>query len=164
MTTTRPAVERQHPPDALLRLVNPMMRWLIARGRFGDQLLMLHYLGRKTGRRYDVPAGYHMIDGTVGVFTNSGWRHNFVGGRDIEVTLRGRREPARAVLVNRPAEIAKLYDRLISELGVKRAARRLGLRLNVDRAPTQSELEHAARRSGLSMVRIDRAPGNDDGP
>jgi hypothetical protein len=78
---TKPAVERVHPPDALFRLLNRVMRPLIARGHFQDQLLLLHYVGRRSGRRFDVPAGYHMIDGVPSVLTSSGWRHNFAGGR-----------------------------------------------------------------------------------
>lgn len=84
---TRPAVGRVHPPDALFRLLNRVMRPLIARGHFQDQLLLFHYVGRRSGRRFDVPAGYHMIDGVPSVLTSSGWRHNFAGGREIEVTL-----------------------------------------------------------------------------
>ena len=68
------------------------MRRLIASGRFKDQLLILHYVGRRTGRQFDVPAGCHIIDGIPSVLTSSGWRRNFAGGRDIEVTLRGARD------------------------------------------------------------------------
>jgi hypothetical protein len=150
----RPAVERVHPPDALLRLINPLMRRLIARGRFGDQLLLLDYVGRRSGRQFDVPAGYRMIDGVVSVLTNSGWRHNFAGGRDLEVTMHGRRRPAHAVLVDDPREVTAVYQRLIKEMGIKQARRRLGLRFNVDREPTGSELHEAIERSGLSIVRI----------
>jgi hypothetical protein len=103
----RPAVERQHPPDALLRLINPLMR---------------------------------------------------SGGRDIEVTLRGQRPPAQALLIDDSREVAAVYGRLISEFGVKQAHRRLGLRFNVDRAPTESELREAIERSGLSIVRIYEQP------
>jgi hypothetical protein len=154
----RPAVERQHPPDALLRLINPLMRRLITRGRFGDQFVILHYVGRKSGRQFDVPAGYHLIDGVVSVLTSSGWRHNFADGRDIEVTLRGQRPPAQALLIDDSREVAAVYGRLISEFGVKQAHRRLGLRFNVDRAPTESELREAIERSGLSIVRIYEQP------
>jgi hypothetical protein len=158
---TRPPVERVHPPDALLRIINPLMRRLIARGRFGHQLLLLHYVGRRSGRRFDVPAGYSVIDGVVSVLTNSGWRHNFAGGRDIEVTLHGRRRPAHAVLVDDPQEVTDVYMRLIDELGIKQARRRLGLRFNVDRVPTRSELQEAIQRSGLSIVRIhDQKPAH----
>jgi hypothetical protein len=137
-----------------MRSVNPMMRRLVERGRFGNQLLVLHYTGRRTGRRFDVPAGYHMIDGVVSVLTNSGWRHNFAGGKDIEVTLHGRRQPARAVLIDRPDSVAAVYERLVGELGVRQAERRLGIRINLDRAPTLDELRDAVQRSKLSIVQI----------
>jgi hypothetical protein len=117
---TRPPVERVHPPHALLRMINPLMRRLIARGRFGHQLLLLHYVGRRSGRRFDVPAGYSVIDGVVSVLTSSGWRHNFAGGRDIEVTMHGRRRPAHAVLIDDPHEVTDVYMRLIDELGINK--------------------------------------------
>jgi hypothetical protein len=137
-----------------MRLVNPLMRRLIAHGRFGDQLLLLHYVGHKSGRQFDVPAGYHIVDGVTSVFTNSSWRHNFAGGRDIEVTLDGQRRPAHAVLADDPQEVAKIYERLISDLGMKQTARRFGVRFNIDRPPTLSELLEAIQRSCLSIVRI----------
>jgi hypothetical protein len=151
---TRPAVERVHPPDALFRLLNQVVRPMIARGRFQDQLLLLHYVGRRSGRRFDVPAGYHLIDGVPSVLTSSGWRHNFAGGREIEVTLRGERRPAYAVLVDEPGEVTGVYRRLIDKWGRKQARRRLGLRFNVDRVPSAAELRSAIEQSGLSIVRI----------
>jgi hypothetical protein len=104
-----------HPPDALFRLLNRVMRPLIVRGHFQDQLLLLHYMGRRSGRRFDVPTGYHMIDGVPSVLTSSGWRHNFAGGREIEVTLRGERRPAYAALVDEPGEVTGVYQRLIDK-------------------------------------------------
>lgn len=154
VATDKPAVERRPPPTALMRLINPLMRRLVGRGRAGNQILLLHYVGRRSGRHFDVPAGYHLIGGVVSVFTNSGWRHNFAGGRNIEVTLRGVRQPAQAALCDDPDEVAEIYERLIEDLGTDRAARRLGLRFNVDRAPTRDELTDGIRRSGLSIVRI----------
>jgi hypothetical protein len=155
LTRSRPAVERRRPPRLLVRLFNPLIRRLVARGVAADQVLVLHYAGRKTGRRFDVPAGYHMIDGFPTVLTNSGWRHNFAGGRELQVTLHGRRQPARAVLIDDPDQVAAVYQRLIDKFGRKRARRRLGMRINVDRDPTRAELREAVERAGLSMVRIE---------
>jgi hypothetical protein len=151
----KPAVERVHPPNSLMRLVNPITRRLIAAGRMGEQVLLLHYRGHKSGRNFDVPAGYIDIDGVPSVLTNSGWRHNFRGGRDIEVTIRGHRRPARAILVDDPDVVAATYQRLIDEIGVKGAQRRLGVRINMDRPPTQDELREMVERSGLSICRIE---------
>jgi hypothetical protein len=62
--------------------------------------------------------------------------------------------PAHAVLVDDPHEVTDVYMRLIDELGIKQARRRLVLRFNLDRVPTRSELPKAIQRSGLSIVRI----------
>jgi hypothetical protein len=137
-----------------MRLVNPVVRALVRRGRGGGQLLVLHYTGRRSGRRFDVPAGYHVVDGVVSVLTNSRWRHNFAGTRQIEVTLDGRRRPATAHLVDDPDRVAGTYLGLIGELGPSAAQRRLGIRINVDREPTQAELRDAVVRSGLSVVQV----------
>jgi hypothetical protein len=154
MSQNHPAVERRHPPDALMRVANPVARWLIGRGRAGGQLLMLHYRGRRTGRRYDVPAGYHLIDGAPSVLTNSGWRHNFAGGADSELTIHGKRRPAHASLIDGPDQVAAVYDAMIGELGLRGAQRRLGIRINLDRPPTRTELRDAIQRCGLSIVRL----------
>lgn len=137
-----------------MRVVNPIMRRLVARGVARDQLMVLHYTGRRSGNRYDTPAGYQLIDDTPTVFTNSGWRHNFAGGRAIEVTYRGRRQPARAVLVDDPDEVAAVFLRRIQELGLPAARRRLGIRINVGRLPTAQEVREVMETSGLSMIRL----------
>jgi hypothetical protein len=151
----RPAVERRHPPTALVRLVNPLVRRLVRRGVAADQLLVLHYVGRRSGRRYDVPAGYHVIGDVPTVLTNSPWRRNFAGGRRIEVTYRGARRAAEATLVEEVETVTQVYADLFDVMGWKAAQRRLGLRVNVNRAPTRGEIARAVRDSGLSLVRLD---------
>lgn len=110
-------------------------------------------MGRRSGRRFDVPAGYHLIDGVVSVFTDSPWRHNFAGARH-RIHPEGVRQPAHLTLCDDPDGVADIDRRLINELGTDRAARRLGLRFNVDCAPTRDELRESMERSGLSIVRI----------
>lgn len=156
-TSSKPAVERTHPPDWLMRVVNPLMRRLIRRGwgRIGEQLAILEFPGRRTGTAYAVPVGYRDIDGRGAVLTNSAWRHNFAGGADATVVRHGKRRPVRAELVDDPAAVAAVYDKLIGEIGWRKAGRQLGVRINVDRRPTLDELEDAVRRSGLSVICLD---------
>lgn len=74
-TTTRPAVERAQPPDAVFNtLVNPVIRRLLT-SRFhaavSGRVLLLEYRGRRNGRTYRTPAGYREIDGRLALLTNS---------------------------------------------------------------------------------------------
>jgi len=92
MTTQPELIERIHPPRALMRMVNPLMRFLSQRiAAVRDFVIVLHYRGRRSGRHYDLPVGYRLIDGRIILLTNSGWRHNFREGSRIEVTYHGRR-------------------------------------------------------------------------
>ena len=159
----RPAVERVKPPDGPFRLINPVMRWVLSTprraGRVGDQLLLLHLTGRKSGRVLDIPVGYRPAeDGRLLVMTNSLWRVNLRGTDDLDVTLRGVRMPAHAELVEDPELVATAYQRLINQVGHAKAGRRLGIRINVDRAPTHAELAEAAGREGLSVIYLAPTP------
>ena len=156
-TDTRPAVERAHPPKWLMPLINPVMRWLIDKGRFAGRLLLLEFDGRRSGRRFRIPVGYRYLDGRRVVLTNSGWRHNLEHGADISVVQGGTRMPVHAELDADPGAVAAVYDRIIGDIGWQRAGRQLGIRINVDRRPTRTELEDLARRSGLSVVWLDDA-------
>jgi deazaflavin-dependent oxidoreductase (nitroreductase family) len=159
-TQNRPAVQRVRPPKAPYLVVNRIIRWLLSTpGRakgIGQQLLLLHVTGRKSGRRLVFPVAYRDAgDGRLLVLTNSPWRVNLRDRPDVAVTLLGRQRPARAQLVEDPDAVAEVYRSLIEAAGHAKAGRRMGIRINVPRTPTHAELADAARRDGLSVVYLD---------
>lgn len=158
----RPAVEAAHPPRALIRLANPVMRWLLASprraGRAADELLVLHVTGRRSGRRYDVPVGYRQLpDGRLVVVTDALWRVNLRDRSGVEVTLRGERRQARAELVEDPDAASDAYARLIDRQHPRASARRVGLRLAEERVPRHEDLADAVRREHLCVIYLDVA-------
>lgn len=155
-----PAVDVAHPPAALMTLVNPVVRWMLESprrmGGAGDELLVLHVTGRRSGRTYDVPVGYRPgEDGRLVVVTDATWRLNLRDHPDVEVTLRGARRPARAELVEDPDAVAGMYRGLVDPAHPRSSARRLGLRLAEDRVPEQGELAAVAGREHLSTILLD---------
>ena len=162
MATNRPhPVERVHPPDWLLRyFVNPVLRRVLSKGRgkLGESVLLLRFSGRRSGKLYEIPVGYRTIDGRMALLTSSGWRFNFQGGADVEVTLAGERKRARATLLDDPHQVAAIYGRLIDEVGLSNV-NRLGIKIYVDRIPTREELTDMIERSGLSVVWVDLYSG-----
>jgi hypothetical protein len=161
-TDERPAVEWVKPPEAIVRVANPIMRWLLEsplHGLVDKNFLLLRFRGHKTGRAYTVVAGRRTIDGRPGVLTNSGWRLNFRGRASVEVTLEGERWRGRAELVEDPEKVARYCTNLIEESGHERAGRRKGIRINVDRMPTHEELVDAIERSNLSLIAIHLGEG-----
>ena len=162
-TSAPRAVERAIPPALMVRVGNPVLTWLLSGRRrsakVGQDLLILHVTGRRTGRVYSTPVSYQrQPDGRLLVLTSSTWRVNLRGRpTPVEHTLLGERIPATAELEERPAVVAEVYERLIEKFGLARAGRRLGIRINLDRAPTRDELAEASRREHLSVVHLDLA-------
>ena len=137
-----------------MRLVNPLVRRLVAAGRAGDELMVLHVTGRRTGRSYDVPVGAREVDGSLCVFTSSPWRHNVRSGGVVQVSRRGRRETLPVELVDDPHEVARILARLIERNGPAWARRALGVRVNVPRNPTTAELQAMVEGCGFSVLRL----------
>jgi hypothetical protein len=154
MTST---VKRSVPPPALVKMGNPVVRLFLGsplHGVLDGSFLVLHLNGRKTGRRYDIPVGYVDMEGKLAVVTVAGWRVNLRGGAGVEVTLRGRRRPAHALLEEDAAAVAVSYQAMIDRLGWKKAQRQLGISLPGGRAPALLALSDAAGEYGWSVITL----------
>lgn len=141
-----------------MKLINPLSRSLLKRGKaesMAQHVGVLRFRGRRTGREFELPAGVRTVRGRLATLTNSSWRVNFRGGHDLELIYQGETRRAHGTLLEDPDEVAEIYDELISEVGVGEAGRRLGIRVNVDRAPTRDELRAMIERSGLSVLWYD---------
>ena len=89
MTEQSPAVTVAHPPEALLRALNPIIKFLLrtplAGGGLGRQTMVLNFTGRKSGRQFSVPVSAHQIDNTLYALANAGWTANFTDGASADV-------------------------------------------------------------------------------
>jgi hypothetical protein len=109
-------------------------------------LALLRFEGRRSGKYYEVPVEYHELDGEPLIFTASGWKRNLRGGADVELVHDGRRLPMRAELIEDADEVARIYERLLRQLGVAHVkATKIGLDVKVDRVPTCDEIARAVR-------------------
>ena len=153
-------IERVHPPKVVFAVLNPIMRAVVGSplGRFVPILARLEFEGRRSGRRFRVVAGLHDIGGRRGVLTNSSWRHNFDGGREIDVVVGGTRRRAVATLQPDPATVAAVYEEKIAEIGIEGAQRRLGIRISGG-TPSHDELVEFVASEGMSIVYLDVADG-----
>ena len=80
MSARPAAVEIAHPPQAVLRVVNPLLRAALRAPLLGSALkdfMVVTFTGRKTGRRFSVVVSAHHINGDLYVLLNAGWKHNF---------------------------------------------------------------------------------------
>jgi hypothetical protein len=150
-------LQPSHPPDALLRVINPVMRWLLRSplgGPARKQIMVLGFKGRKTGRSYEIPVTAHRIGDDLYALTGATWRLNFRGGADAAVYLDGRTTEMRGELVDNPEEAAPVYARRIAEVGVQRAPRAMGVKVNTPEPPTAEAIVPAARHYRLAAIRL----------
>ena len=156
----RPPVEGAEPPEALARVVNPLIQVLLRsplHRLFSRHLMLLAFRGRKSGKMYEVVVGRHEVDGALLVPTGTTgrrWRLNFRGGTPVEVTLGGSRRRGRGALIEDAGEVARIHRMLLGRLGLK-GARRLGLRVNVDREPDDDELKVLLAGRGVVRIELD---------
>ena len=157
MTEQPPAVTVSHPPQAMLRVVNPILRSLLrtpVMGAARNQLMVISFTGRKTGRRYSIPVSAHRIDNALYALTAAPWKRNFRNGATADVLLDGKSATMAGELIEDPSVIADLYRRCAESYGVKTAQRLMGLKFRDDRIPTLEEFREAAERDGLAAVRL----------
>lgn len=160
MTEQSYAVDAGHPPSALMRLVNPLMRSVLRSplaGLVRNQFMVLSFTGRKTGRPYSIPLSAHVIDGQLYALTGNPWKQNFRGGGPAQVVYGGKTTAMRGELIGDRAVVSDLLLRCAQSYGVQRAQRVIGLKFRDQRIPTRDEFAEAVGRLHLGAVRLSPA-------
>jgi hypothetical protein len=146
-----------HPPDGLLRIINPTLKFLLRTPLAGParkQLMVLSFTGRKSGKQYSIPVSAHHIDNQLYTLAGAPWAKNFRGGRAAEVLHDGKTTKMTGDLIEDPAKAADLFHRCAESYGVKKAQRSMGLGFREQRIPTVEEFKEAAEREHLVAVRL----------
>lgn len=157
MTEQLPAVTISHPPEKLLRAMNPIVKFLLGTplgGGVRRQMMVLNFTGRKSGRRFSVPVSAHRLDNTLYALASAGWTANFRDGANAEVLWDGKTTTMHGELIRDPATVADLSHRAAESYGAKKAQRMMGLKFRDNRVPTLEEFVEAAQREGMRAVRF----------
>ncbi|MDT5283095.1 MAG: hypothetical protein QOJ20_4290 [Mycobacterium sp.] len=157
MTEQSPAVTVSHPPEGVLRVVNPALKYLLRTPLAGparQQLMVLSFKGRKTGNPYSIPVSAHRIDNQLYALAGAPWTRNFRGGAAAEILHEGKTTKMRGELIEDPAAVADLSHRCAESYGVKKAQRMMGLAFRDQRIPTVEEFKEAAERERIVAVRL----------
>lgn len=160
MTEQSYAVDAGHPPSALMRLVNPMMGFLLRSPLAGlarNQFMVLCFTGRKSGRAYSIPLSAHVIDGDLYALTGNPWKQNFRDGGPVQVVYDGKTTAMRGELIRDRAVVSDLLVRCAESYGVQHAQRMIGLKFRDQRIPTRDEFAEAVDRLHLGAVRLSPA-------
>jgi len=151
MSATTQTVRDARPPAAVIMLLNPIMRRVLRTplGRLVKPFALLEFTGRRSGRRYRVPVGWHVIDGTPVVFTPAPWRVNFADATPVEVRHRGQVEAMTGTLVTDPELVASALNTLFAGGAPPRA---VGLNMQSGHMVTATDVVAVDR----AMIRFTR--------
>jgi hypothetical protein len=157
MTEQSPAITVSHPPAAILRVVNPILRFLLRTPVMGGarkELMVVSFNGRKTGRQYTIPLSAHRIDNDLYALTGAPWKQNFRDGAAAEVFHDGKTTTMHGELIQDRSVVAGLYRRCTESYGVKGAQPRMGLKFRDQRIPTLEEFAEAVEQNQLAAIRL----------
>jgi len=153
------AVEISHPPEAVLRVFNPLLG-LALRSPLGAGLkdfMVVSFKGRKTGRPFSIPVSAHQLDGDLYVLLGARWKYNFRDGLPAEVRYAGKTASMKGQLITDPAAVAALAHRASASYGAKRAQRSMGMKFRGNVIPSVEEFTEASGRLGVAAIRLTAA-------
>lgn len=157
MAEQTPAVTAAHPPERMLRIVNPILDKLLRTplaGPLRSRMMMVDVVGRKTGRQYSIPVSAHKIDGGLYALTSAGWKNNFRGGATCDVVVDGRTTKMRGELLTDTAQVAELSHRCAKYWGPRLAPSMMGLKFRDGGIPSVADFADVVQRERLAAVRF----------
>jgi hypothetical protein len=141
-------VRDARPPIAVIRVLNPIMRMMLRTplGWMVRPFALLEFRGRRSGRRFRVPVGWHHVDGSTVVFTPASWRNNFDGELPVTVRYRGRTHRLTGSVVTDPEAVAVTMRSLSNGTSL----RKVGIAMPEGHAITAADVKSVDR----AMIRF----------
>ena len=154
------AVIPSHPPEPVMKMMNPLLRYGLRTPLAGGarkQFMVLNFKGRKSGREFSIPVSAHEIDGQLYALAGATWKVNFRGGGPAQVLYDGKTTAMRGELVEDGAVVADLYHRCAAGYGAGRAQRMMGLKFRDAGMPSLEQFRQAVDENKLVAIRFTAA-------
>jgi hypothetical protein len=152
------------PSPRVLHAINPVVA-AILRSPFhrllSEQVLLLTYTGRQTGRRYTFPVGYSREGAILTIVSTRHWWKYLLGSAPVTVRLQGRCRTTRADVITEPDAVLAEVERLVARYGRRSVSQRMYLALDTTPPPTREELARALR--GWVVIRLSLDAGATEG-
>lgn len=139
----------------VMRVLNVVPKFVLRsplHGLMDDDLTLLAFTGRASGRSYMVPVSYVEYEGILLIGTDRPWRKNIRTGDRVKVWLKGRERQSLAEVVSDEAEVARLFGIILPKNPA--LGRFLGIGLDLDGWPNPDDMRRAVGR-GVAVIRLD---------
>jgi hypothetical protein len=154
METNSQTPKEPTPPRWLIPLVNGLIKALLRSPLhrvLSSQVMLISFVGRKSGRRYTTPVSRIQNGRIFQVFTRTQWWKNMRGGAPVTLVVEGRSVSGYATTSDDPDTVFDGAQRFLAANGPA-SARRLGLALPPERMPEEDELRSALRSYALITI------------
>lgn len=132
-------------------LVNPLIKAILSsplHRLLSNDLMVLRFHGRKSGRQYSIPVGYLQQGNALFIFSHSAWRANLVNAAPVSVRLRGTLLHGTADHVQDSQAIIEVVRLFVARRG-EAMARRMGL------LAAGTTVDSPGLASGTFLIRIE---------
>ena len=123
---------------------------LLARG-VGKRLVTVHVVGRKSGKRYDVPVAYTRDGDALLIGTPFAWARNLRTGEPVEVRYLGRQRRADVQVFRDEADVVRYYEVIARDNKQFASFNKIGFDAAGDPDPQDLQLAWAA---GARVLRL----------
>jgi len=156
LDTMTEAIEISHPPQAVLRIVNPALHFALKTplGSSLKDFMVVNFTGRKSGKRFSVPVSAHHLDGDLYAVLSAGWKYNFTDGAPAEVLYAGKTTAMVGQLIKDPATVGDISHRVATAAGAKKAQRSMGIKFRDGTVPTLEQFTEASKRLGIAAIKL----------
>jgi len=136
-------------------IINPLMKAILRspfHGLISENLMLITFTGRKTGKQYTTPLGYLCDGDIVNTFTESRWWKNLQDGATVSLLLKGRIHQGQAETITDPDAVAQIIYDDVKDRNTNYALRRWRIRAEGE-VLTFDDVKEAIK--GRVLIRID---------
>ena len=126
------------------------------RGLIDGKVLLLGFIGRRSGRHYTTPMSYVRVGDEVFMTTGAPWWKNLAGGAPVEMRFGGRSRRGFAETLTREEDVAEVLKEILRHYPEYR--RFVGVTVDEEGRPEEETVLRAARGGRVGIrVRLDGA-------
>jgi hypothetical protein len=137
------------------RVVRTVLRTPVLSGLAGRRLVVLEVVGRRSGRRFEVPVAYTLVGDVLLIGTPFAWGRNLRTGEPITIRLRGRRRVADVEVLTGEDDVVAAYAVMARDN--HQFAGFNGIGLDEQGEPVAEDL-HLAWSAGARAIRLTPRP------
>ncbi|MFE6860950.1 nitroreductase/quinone reductase family protein [Nocardia sp. NPDC057668] len=150
-TTTGPQPIRSS-QGTLNKFIRVLLRVPVLSGVVGKRLVILHVVGRKTGKVYDVPLAYTRHEGELLIGTaNHPWVRNIRKDVPLEISAGGPRRTMDAEVHTDSESVMRLYE-IVARDNARNAAFN-GIGFDPDGSPHRADIYQTWQQGGV-VIRL----------